>query len=92
MALFVSTEHPARSEALSPELFELCVQLGVAVEVSAYATSDESEASTVFGDPFAWTIIDPDHSTNENRFLITGYSNRQRLIIVRTPIVLNAYG
>lgn len=29
------------------------------------------EASTVFGDPFAWTIADPDH-----------YSNRQRLIIV----------
>lgn len=40
------------------------------------------EASTVFGDPFAWTIADPDHSAEENRFLTTGYSNRQRLIIV----------
>jgi uncharacterized DUF497 family protein len=40
------------------------------------------EASTVFGDPFAWTITDPDHSADENRFLTTGYSNRQRLIIV----------
>ena len=40
------------------------------------------EASSVFGDPFAWTIDDPDHSVEENRFLTTGYSNRQRLIIV----------
>lgn len=40
------------------------------------------EASTVFGDPFAWTITDPDHSADENRFLTTGQSNRQRLIIV----------
>ena len=41
-----------------------------------------AEASTVFGDPFALTIDDPDHSVAENRFLTTGYSNRQRLIIV----------
>jgi uncharacterized DUF497 family protein len=40
------------------------------------------EASTVFGDPFALTISDPDHSMDENRFLTTGYSARQRLIIV----------
>lgn len=40
------------------------------------------EASTVFGDPFALTINDPDHSVDEKRFLTTGYSNRQRLIIV----------
>ena len=40
------------------------------------------EASTVFGDPFALTINDPDHSAQENRFLTTGYSSRQRLIIV----------
>jgi len=40
------------------------------------------EASTVFGDPFAWTIDDPDHSSDENRLLTTGYSNRQRVIIV----------
>ena len=35
------------------------------------------EASTVFGDPFALTISDPDHSVEENRFLTTGYSNRK---------------
>jgi hypothetical protein len=40
------------------------------------------EASTIFGDPFALTISDPDHSEDENRFLTTGYSNRRRLIIV----------
>ena len=28
------------------------------------------------------TISDPDHSDEEQRFLTTGYSNRQRLIIV----------
>jgi uncharacterized DUF497 family protein len=33
------------------------------------------EASTVFGDPFAITIDDPDHSSDENRILTTGYSN-----------------
>ena len=39
------------------------------------------EASTVFGDPLAWTIDDPDHSADEARFLTTGLSS-QRLIIV----------
>ena len=40
------------------------------------------EASTVFGDPLAITIDDPDHSSDENRMLTIGYTNRQRLIIV----------
>lgn len=40
------------------------------------------EASSVFGDPFAVTIEDPDHSWEERRFLTTGYSTRQRLLIV----------
>jgi len=40
------------------------------------------EATTVFGDPLAITIHDPDHSQDEQRFLTTGLSNRQRLIIV----------
>jgi uncharacterized protein len=40
------------------------------------------EASTVFGDPLALTIIDQDHSVVEFRFLSTGLSARQRLIIV----------
>ena len=40
------------------------------------------EASTVFGDPLAVTIDDPDHSIDEHRLLTTGNSNRQRIIIV----------
>jgi hypothetical protein len=40
------------------------------------------EASTVFGDPLALTIVDPDHSSNEQRFLTTGRSTQQRLLIV----------
>jgi uncharacterized DUF497 family protein len=41
-----------------------------------------TEAATVFGDPLAWTIEDPDHSTSEARYLTTGLSRRRRLIIV----------
>ena len=40
------------------------------------------EASSVFGDPLATTIIDPDHSVGERRFLTTGLSSQQRLLIV----------
>ena len=40
------------------------------------------EASSIFGDPFALTINDPDHSLEEHQFLTTGYSERQRLLIV----------
>ena len=40
------------------------------------------EATTVFADPLAVTIDDPDHSHEELRFLTTGMSNGQRLIIV----------
>jgi uncharacterized DUF497 family protein len=41
-----------------------------------------SEASTVFGDPLALTVDDPDHSTEEARFLTTGMSSEGWLIIV----------
>ena len=40
------------------------------------------EAITVFADPLAVTISDPDHSTDELRFLTTGESSRRRLLIV----------
>ncbi len=39
------------------------------------------EASTVFGDPLAGTILDPRHSTEE-RFITIGFSASQRLIVV----------
>ena len=40
------------------------------------------EATTVFGDPFAGIEDDPDHSIDEQRYLIIGYSSRNRLLIV----------
>ncbi len=40
------------------------------------------EASSVFGDPLATTIPDPDHSVDEERFLTTGMSNQQRVLVV----------
>jgi uncharacterized DUF497 family protein len=40
------------------------------------------EAQTIFGDPLATTITDPDHSVGEERFLTTGLSIQQRLLIV----------
>lgn len=40
------------------------------------------EASSVFGDPLATTVAGPDHSVGEERFLTTGLSIQQRLIIV----------
>ena len=45
-------------------------------------TKPFEEASTVFGDPLAATSDDPDHSSDENRYLTMGYSNRQRLLVV----------
>jgi uncharacterized protein len=40
------------------------------------------EATTVFGDPLAGTIPDPEHSQGEPRFLTIGYSSHHRLIVV----------
>lgn len=40
------------------------------------------EASTVFGDPLALLMPDPDHSLSEERYLVLGLSNRRRLLVV----------
>lgn len=40
------------------------------------------EATTVFGDRFATTILDRNHSTSEERWLTTGLSSRGRIIVV----------
>jgi uncharacterized protein len=40
------------------------------------------EATTVFGDPLAGTIPDPDHSEGEARFLTIGLTANGRLIVV----------
>ena len=40
------------------------------------------EASTAFGDPLSLTIGDPDHSDEENRVSLLGYSDARRLLAV----------
>ena len=40
------------------------------------------EASTVFGDPLAMLMADPDHSEDEERYLLLGMSLRRRLLVV----------
>lgn len=40
------------------------------------------EAATVFGDPLALTVLDPDHSREENRHITFGYSQERRLLVV----------
>jgi uncharacterized protein len=40
------------------------------------------EAATVFGDPLAGTIHDPDHSYDEHRFITIGESDAGRLVVV----------
>ncbi len=40
------------------------------------------EASTVFTDPLSLTIVDPDHSDEEERFVILGLSSSKRLLVV----------
>ena len=40
------------------------------------------EASTVFNDPLSRTFDDPDHSLDERRFIIVGYSDKNRLLFV----------
>ena len=41
-----------------------------------------AEAATVFGDPFEVTILDPDHSIEEYRFLSVGMSSAGRVLVV----------
>ncbi len=40
------------------------------------------EAATVFGDPLSNTFDDPDHSTDERRFLISRHSEKGKLLFV----------
>jgi uncharacterized DUF497 family protein len=41
-----------------------------------------TEAATVFDDPLSVTVLDPDHSTEEDRLIIVGQSYRRRLLIL----------
>lgn len=40
------------------------------------------EAKTVFNDPFALTVSDPDHSDEEERWVDIGLSTEGRLLVV----------
>lgn len=52
-----------------------------AVNLRKHGVSFE-EATTVFGDPLAMNMPDPDHSLNEERFVLLGLSHRLRLLVV----------
>ena len=41
-----------------------------------------SEAASAFADPLSLTMFDPDHSANEDRFLLLGISTIKRLLVV----------
>ncbi|MCC5664685.1 BrnT family toxin [Nostoc sp. CHAB 5784] len=43
---------------------------------------DQSQAKTIFDDPLYVDFYDPDHSDDEERYLIIGESNRGRLLIM----------
>ena len=40
------------------------------------------EAATAFGDPFSVTIVDPDHSEDEDRYVLLGETYQGRLVVV----------
>jgi uncharacterized DUF497 family protein len=40
------------------------------------------EAVSAFGDLLSITVHDPDHSANENRFIVLGLSDHNRLVVV----------
>ena len=40
------------------------------------------EAATAFGDPFSATIADPDHSEDEDRYVLLGQTYQGRLVVV----------
>jgi uncharacterized protein len=40
------------------------------------------EAKTIFSDEYARLISDPDHSDEEDRYILLGYSIRLRLLVV----------
>lgn len=40
------------------------------------------EAVTAFGDPLSMNMADPDHSEGEERFIVLGMSDRDRLLVV----------
>jgi uncharacterized DUF497 family protein len=52
-----------------------------AVNLHKHGVSFE-EAATVFGDEYARLKHDPDHSHNEDRFILLGFSGKLRMLVV----------
>lgn len=52
-----------------------------ALNMSKHGVSFE-EASTVFDDPLSNVVTDPDHSTDEERWIMIGTSDQNRLLVV----------
>jgi len=46
------------------------------------------EASTVFADEHALLLADPDHSTEEDRFILMGFSASLRILVVWSVTVI----
>jgi len=63
-------------------LYASCGTLGKQPRMRESTVSPLEEATTVFDDPLSVTIQDPDHSVDEQRFLLLGLSNRRRLLVV----------
>ena len=59
-----------------------------ASNLKKYKVSFE-EAKSIFTDPFARLIADPDHSDDEDRFILLGMSLNSRLLVVCHCIRLN---
>ncbi len=59
-----------------------------ALNIAKHSVSFD-EASTVFDDVFGRLIADPDHSTDEDRYLLLGTSSNSRLLIVCHCIRIN---
>ncbi len=52
-----------------------------AANIKKHGVSFE-EAKSVFADERARLIVDPDHSEDEDRFILLGYSSTLRLLVV----------
>jgi uncharacterized DUF497 family protein len=71
---------PEQSERRSPLIFEWDARKARS-NLAKHGVEFE-EAVTVFGDPLARTVPDSVHSDDENRFIIIGCSELQRVVVV----------
>ena len=55
---------------------------GIEPDIALVGAISFQEASSVFGDPLAYTFPDIDHSDEEQRFITIGESNENTLVVV----------